>query len=86
MPSRNQLRTLTFVIGLALTLFCAAPRALAQDEEDFGDDAPDPVKLLRRAQQAHAKGVEQKSKEDLQAALELYDQAIKLNPEFPEAE
>jgi tetratricopeptide (TPR) repeat protein len=43
------------------------------------DDATDPVKLFEQAQDAHAK-------RDFQRAIELYDAAIKLKPEFPEAE
>ncbi|MEP6635493.1 MAG: tetratricopeptide repeat protein [Acidobacteriota bacterium] len=42
------------------------------------DDA-DPVRLFERAQSAHAKG-------ELDRALELYGEAIKVRPEFPEAE
>lgn len=85
MPSRTQHGARTFALCLLLTLLCCAAPALAQDE-DFGEDAPDPVKLLRRGQAAHARGVQNKSKEDLQAALEFYEQAIRLNPEFAEAE
>lgn len=85
MPSRTQQNAFTFVLGLLLTLFCCAAPALAQDE-DFDEDAPDPIKLLRRGQAAHARGVEKKSEEDLRAALEFYEQAIRLNPEFAEAE
>lgn len=39
----------------------------------------DPIKLFERGQDAHAKN-------NLSAALEFYDQAIELRPEFPEAE
>ena len=39
----------------------------------------DPVKLFERGQDAHAKG-------NYQKAIELYEAAIKLKPEFPEAE
>src|SRR6266436_4798024 len=39
----------------------------------------DPVKLFERGQNAHAKG-------DITRALALYEGAIKLRPEFPEAE
>ena len=55
-----------------------APGALAQTE-DLGDGAVDPIKLFERGQNAHAHG-------DLARALEFYEQAIKLRPEFPEAE
>ena len=52
--------------------------AVAQTEEPFGESA-DPVKLFERGQNAHARG-------DLAKALEFYDEAIKVRPEFPEAE
>jgi tetratricopeptide (TPR) repeat protein len=43
------------------------------------DDDTDPVKLFEKGQDAHAKS-------DYKLAIELYDAAIKLKPEFPEAE
>ncbi|HSB26945.1 MAG TPA: tetratricopeptide repeat protein, partial [Pyrinomonadaceae bacterium] len=51
---------------------------LAQTDE-FGDGAADPVKLFEKGQSAHARG-------ELEKALEYYEQAIKVRPEFPEAE
>jgi tetratricopeptide (TPR) repeat protein len=58
----------------ALTLLCAgAPFAPAQD-----DDSDDPVRLFERGQDAHAKG-------ETARAVELYDAALKLRPEFAEA-
>src|SRR5439155_1470941 len=45
----------------------------------FGDSAADPVKLFEHGQNAHAHG-------DLVKALEFYEEAIKVRPEFPEAE
>ena len=53
-------------------------RATAQDDP-FGDSAADPIKLFERGQSAHARG-------DLQKAIEFYEQALKVKPEFPEAE
>jgi len=52
--------------------------AIAQTDE-FGDSAADPVRLFERGQGAHARG-------EFQKALELYEQALKVRPEFPEAE
>ncbi len=46
----------------------------AQDEGET-----DPIKLFERGQDAHAKN-------DYKKAIELYDAAIKIKPEFPEAE
>jgi tetratricopeptide (TPR) repeat protein len=51
----------------------------AQTEDAFGEAAADPVKLFEQGQNAHAQG-------DLTKALALYDAAIKVRPEFPEAE
>lgn len=62
--------------ALALTLACACAPSAAAQTEDF---AADPVKLFDRGQDAHAKG-------DYKLALEFYEEAIKLRPEFPEAE
>lgn len=46
---------------------------------DPGDGETDPIRLFERGQNAHAKN-------DLIAALALYEAALKLRPEFPEAE
>lgn len=53
--------------------------ALGQTEDSFGDGAADPVKLFERGQNAHAHG-------DLLKALEFYEEALKVRPEFAEAE
>ena len=47
--------------------------------DDPTDGETDPVKLFERGQNAHAKG-------DIARALALYEGALKLRPEFPEAE
>ncbi len=59
---------------LSVMLFITAP-CFAQDDEDDKD----PVKLFQQGQDAHEKG-------DLKKALELYNEALELAPEFPEAE
>lgn len=56
-----------------ILLFTVPAGAQEPAEED------DPVKLFQQGQDAHEKG-------DLKKALELYDQALELAPEFPEAE
>lgn len=68
---------LAWLAGLALFFFAgiAAPGVRGQD----GDAADDAVALFNNGQDAHQKG-------DLAAAIELYDRALKLVPEFPEAE
>jgi tetratricopeptide (TPR) repeat protein len=63
---------------VCLLLLTAATLARAQDDP-FGDGSADPVKLFERGQNAHAHG-------DLAKALEFYDEAIKVRPEFAEAE
>lgn len=67
------LSTVTLSIVLSLAII-----GMAQTEDSFGDGA-DPIKLFERGQNAHGRG-------DLAKALELYEEAIKLRPEFPEAE
>src|SRR6476659_1516358 len=63
---------LMIVIG-ALSL------SLNAQTDEFGDTAADPVKLFERGQSAHARG-------EFEKALEFYEQALKVRPEFPEAE
>lgn len=69
------LPTVTCILLLALF---AAP-VTAQTDEVFGDDATDPVRLFERGQNAHARG-------ELEKALAFYEQALKVRPEFPEAQ
>jgi tetratricopeptide (TPR) repeat protein len=47
--------------------------------DDLSDTAADPIKLFERGQNAHARGENER-------ALEFYQEALKLRPEFPEAE
>lgn len=70
-----QQRALIGAAVLFLLLGGGAP-VRAQDSSSVEDD---PVKLFERGQDAHAKG-------DLKTAIEYYDAAIRLKPEFPEAE
>ena len=65
----------------ALTLLFAALccQLVPAQADDPTDGETDPVRLFERGQNAHAKG-------DLQRALALYEGALKLRPEFPEAE
>lgn len=67
------------VWSLILVVLCAASLQ-AQTTDDADDDSEaDPVRVFNRAQDVHARG-------ELQRAVELYNAAIKLRPEFPEAE
>ena len=78
----------------ALLLISFAKKGYAQDEEDEDgkiiitnpkaenntqDSTQDAIKKFNQAQDAHEKG-------DLPTALKFYDEALKLTPEFPEAE
>jgi tetratricopeptide (TPR) repeat protein len=65
-------------LAFSLTISCASFTG-AQDDDGFGDAAVDPVKLFDKGQDAHQKG-------NLELALEFYEEAIKVRPEFPEAE
>src|SRR6266545_8339532 len=71
-------RHAAFVAIWVLLLGCSS-WTRAQTEDSFGDASSDPVKLFERGQNAHARG-------DLIKALEFYDEAIRVRPEFAEAE
>jgi tetratricopeptide (TPR) repeat protein len=68
-------RSLLIATCFALLSLCATVSA----QDAFGDDAADPVRLFERGQSAHARG-------ELEKAIGFYEQAIKVRPEFPEAE
>ena len=70
-------RLLVVAACLAVLFVCAPTRA--QTVDIFGDDAADPVRLFERGQSAHAHG-------DFEKALAYYEQALKVRPEFPEAQ
>ena len=53
--------------------------SVGQTEEAFGDAGADPVKLFEQGQNAHGRG-------ELLKALEFYEQALRVRPDFPEAE
>ena len=66
-------------LATCLALLSASASVSAQTVEAFGDDAADPVRLFERGQSAHARG-------EIEKALGFYEQALKVRPEFPEAE
>ena len=72
-------RILLSATCLALLFLSANVSLRAQTEEAFGDAATDPVRLFERGQSAHARGA-------LEKAIGFYEQALKVRPEFPEAE
>ncbi len=63
----------------AVMILCSNIVGLAQHESSFDDNDADPTRLFERGQGAHARG-------DLERAVGFYEEAIKLKPEFPEAE
>ena len=72
----------SFWKSLLLTAACLAllsAGTTAYSQEAFGDDATDPVRLFERGQSAHSRG-------ELEKAIGFYEQALKVRPEFPEAE
>jgi tetratricopeptide (TPR) repeat protein len=71
--SRSLIHTLLFVL---IALF--GQQVIAQSDDPTNGET-DPVKIFERGQDAHAKG-------DYRKAIQLYEAAIKLKPEFPEAE
>src|SRR5882672_6364940 len=76
----SQTRSRQLFLGALTLLFVALCFQLAPGQtEEPTDGETDPVKLFERGQNAHAKG-------DLARALALYEGALKLRPEFPEAE
>jgi tetratricopeptide (TPR) repeat protein len=64
---------------ILLLAWGSAALVRAQNEDAFGDDATDPVRLFERGQSAHARG-------EIEKALGFYEQALKVRPEFPEAQ
>ena len=66
----------TWLVLILVAIFCVSSKA---QTDEFGDTAADPVKLFERGQGAHAR-------HEFEKALEFYEQAIKIKPEFPEAE
>jgi tetratricopeptide (TPR) repeat protein len=66
-------RKTAYALCLFAILLCFQP-AFPQS-----DDASDPIKLFEKGQDFHARN-------DYARAIQLYEAAIKLKPEFPEAE
>ncbi len=69
---------LVVAFAFALLLVCAHGTQ-AQERDEFDETAADPVKLFNRGQEAHAK-------KEFERALELYEEALQVKPDFAEAE
>src|SRR5438105_1536681 len=65
--------------GLALLAIALCLQAVRAQADDSTNGETDPVKLFEKGQDAHAKN-------DYKLAIQLYDAAIRLKPEFAEAE
>ncbi len=73
-------RSRQLILSALAVMFVVICAQLAPAQvDDIGDGETDPVKLFERGQNAHARN-------DLVTALALYEAALKLRPEFPEAE
>ncbi|HYO91709.1 MAG TPA: tetratricopeptide repeat protein, partial [Pyrinomonadaceae bacterium] len=73
-------RSHAIIQALAFSLILFSSLSIrAQAAVELGDAEGDPVKLFERGQDAHGR-------KDYQLALRLYEEALKLTPEFPEAE
>jgi tetratricopeptide (TPR) repeat protein len=76
MPASIRHSLFASLAALVVLLACASATFAQDDDLDGGAD--DPVQIFERAQGAHAKG-------ELERALQLYDAALKLRPDFAEA-
>lgn len=78
MPSQlREHRSLVWALTCLLVVLCF--QIVPAQTDDPTDGETDPVKLFERGQNAHARG-------EISRALALYEGALKLRPEFPEAE
>ena len=70
-----------FIATLGMLVCCLlVPASLrAQDVDGTGEDVDDPVKLYQQARAAQARN-------ELERALKLFNEALELRPEYPEAE
>ena len=70
--------TLHYLLPALLLIVCFGGIVYGQSET-LDENSSDPLKLFERGQSAHARG-------ELEKALEFYKEALKVRPEFPEAE
>src|SRR5881392_4262222 len=71
--SRSPILSAAFILLIATCFQIAKGQA-----QEIADSENDPVKLFDRGQDAHGKG-------DYKTAIQFYEAAVKLKPEFPEA-
>jgi tetratricopeptide (TPR) repeat protein len=78
-PNPSFLKKLLLIATCLGLLFAGSTLRAAAQDDPFGDSAADPIKLFERGQSAHTHG-------DLEKAIGFYEQALKVKPDFPEAE
>ncbi|MBA2732618.1 MAG: tetratricopeptide repeat protein [Acidobacteria bacterium] len=76
MPARFRIHHAVLLLSLALLCVSLTRAQTTSDEPENEDDS---VQLFQQGQDAHEAG-------DLTRALEFYERALKVHPEFPEAE
>lgn len=74
-----QIRGKKFFVSILVVLFSLLLFSATFAQEDGDDEEEDPVKIFNEGQEAHERG-------DFEAALKLYEKALEIVPEFPEAE
>src|SRR6185503_825317 len=72
-------RSRQLILSAITVVLIAISAQTSVAQVDLSDGETDPIKLFERGQNAH-------SRNDLNAAVTLYEAALKLRPEFPEAE
>ncbi|MEK6337283.1 MAG: tetratricopeptide repeat protein [Acidobacteriota bacterium] len=72
-------RSRQLILSAITVVLIAISAQTSVAQVDLSDGETDPIKLFERGQNAH-------SRNDLSAAVTLYEAALKLRPEFPEAE
>ncbi len=75
---RFRSRAISNALAFPLIVFCSL-LSHAQATLNLGDAEGDPVKLFQRGQDAH-------EQRDFELAVKFYEEALKLQPDFPEAE
>jgi tetratricopeptide (TPR) repeat protein len=79
MHSSARLRLFAVALGLLVCCLLAPAGLRAQDADAAGEGEDDPIKLYNQARAAERRN-------DLERALALFDAALRLRPEYPEAE
>src|SRR5688500_5762727 len=76
LPFRSNALTAVIALAVIFSIFGFAPNTFGQDDEDGSGEA---IALFNKGQDAHERG-------EFGIAIDHYDKALKLVPEFPEAQ